>query len=208
MYGKSLYGSGLFGDEQIKEDIEREVPDLMRYLPTYYRRDGGVMYEVQQLALAPEVGMLIAAIDELLKQFFVDTATWGLEFWERELGLVSDTTKSYERRREMIKAKLRGAGTTTKEMIQNVAAAFSGGDVVVEEEPEKAHFTIRFVGTVGIPPNMAGLTKTLEEIKPAHLSYSYVFTWSWWANLTEKGLTWNSAVAYTWDALRIYGLEE
>ncbi|MFD2880996.1 putative phage tail protein [Paenibacillus rhizoplanae] len=53
----------------------------------------------------------------------------GLSRWERLLGLASDTNKSYATRREMIKAKLRGSGTTTPEMIRRTASAFFPGEM-------------------------------------------------------------------------------
>ena len=209
MYGQKLYGSTLYGlSVSTGEDTKKFVPDLMRYLPKYYKQDSGYMYYLQQKAIAPEIGQLKFLTEELLAQFFIDTATWGLDLWEKELEIQTDRNKSFERRREIIKAKLRGAGTTTVEMIKNVAEAFSGGDVIVIEEPNEARFILRFVGTVGIPPNMAGLTKAIEDIKPAHLAFMYEFTWSWWTNLTDKNLTWNGASTYSWDDIRIYGLEE
>lgn len=210
MYGKDLYGSIRYGLSELTiEDKEKFNPDLMRYLPSYYQRDKGTMYLLQQLAISPELGELKYAMDELLTQFFVDIATWGLELWERELNIQTDINKSYEQRREIIKAKLRGAGTTTKEMIRNVAEAFSGGEVIVEEEPEQARFVLRFIGTVGIPPNMAGLTKAIEDIKPAHLAYEYAYTWSWWGKPKELGLTWGQAKnkGLTWGTIKTYGLE-
>lgn len=208
MYGQYVYGSAIYGSEIKSEGKEKQYPDLMRYLPLYYKRDSGYMYYLQQSAIAPEVGELKYSIEDLLDQFFIDTATWGLELWEREFDIQTDINKSYERRREILKAKLRGAGTTTKEMIKNVAEAFSGGEVLVEEEPKQALFVLRFVGTVGVPPNMPGLTKAIEDIKPAHLAFMYEFTWSWWDNLTDKNLSWNGASTYSWDDIRIYGLEE
>ncbi len=209
MYGEHLYGETLYGLlETTSKDIEKFIPNLMWYLPKYYRKDKGSMHCLQQKAIAPEIGQLKFLNEELLAQFFIDTATWGLDLWEKELEIQTDRSKPFERRREIIKAKLRGAGTTTVEMIKNVAEAFSGGEVIVIEEPNEAHFILRFVGTVGIPPNMAGLTKAIEDIKPAHLAFMYEFTWSWWTNLTDKNLTWNGASTYSWDDIRIYGLEE
>lgn len=102
----------------------------------------------------------------------------------------------------MIKAKLRGNGTTTPEMIQRTASAFSGGVVEVKEVPEEYRFEIHFVSTLGIPPNMAGLIQIIEEIKPAHLAYEFVFSYTWWDSV--KALTWESAHSKTWNELRTY----
>ncbi len=38
-------------------------------------------------------------------------------------------------------------------------------------------FDIQFVGTIGIPPNMDDLTAAVEEIKPAHLAYTFIYVY-------------------------------
>jgi len=155
-----------------------------------------------QETIAFEVGELKNGTIDVLDQAFIETATVSLGRWEAELGLNTNLSMSYTARREMIKAKLRGNGTTTPEMIQRTASAFSGGVVEVQEVPDEYRFEIRFVSTLGIPPNMVGLTQIIEEIKPAHLAYEFVYSYTWWDSV--KTLTWNSALSKTWDELRIY----
>ncbi|KPU45825.1 hypothetical protein OXPF_06140 [Oxobacter pfennigii] len=200
MYGQYQYGVLQFGASVAEGAIEPYIPDLMRYLSPYYT---GVreMEEIQG-SISEEMGLLKYGIDETLKQFFVSTATWGLDIWERELGLTTDHSKPYERRREIITAKLRGAGTTTKDMIKSVASAFSGGEVDVIEYPGEYRFEVQFIGVMGIPPNMAGLMQAIDEIKPAHLTCSFKYTYTWWDTL--KSLTWQQAGTRTWNQLRIY----
>lgn len=176
------------------------LPDLMRMLPGYYR-ESKVMKAIQS-ADAAELGEFRFALDETLKQFFVDTATWGLDGWEKELGLSTDPASPAVRRRELVRAKLRGTGTTTKQMIIEAAAAFSGGEVEVTEYPEESRFEVKFVGVKGIPPNMAGFIQMLEDIKPAHLAYSFAYTYTTWGNLLS--LRWSDASAKTWSELRTY----
>lgn len=200
-YGEFLYGTRIFSDDAGSDQPEIATPDLMQYLPPYYSREKGEMLAIQR-ANAEELGKLRYAVDDLLRQFFVMTATWGLDLWEQELGLTTDRSKSYERRREIILAKLRGAGTTTKEMIKNVATAFSGGEVAVIEYPEEYRFVVQFIGIKGIPPNMAGFIAMLEDIKPAHLVCEFKYTYTVWNMLGE--LTWNQAEQKTWNELKTY----
>lgn len=138
--------------------------------------------------------------EDLFNQLFVNTATWGLTSWERALKIKTDTTKSYASRRERINAKLRGAGTTTKAMIEQAASAFSNGEVEVIEDPTNYSFKIKFVGTKGIPANMADLKVTIEEIKPAHLAFEFEFVYNTWNDIS--GMKWNDAATYTWEGLR------
>ena len=176
MYGQTLYGATLFGTNQQEHSSQTASVDLFQYLPDYYQ---GIR-EFQQImnVEGDELGRLESSIDQLLEQFSVSTATWGLSFWESKLRLVVDTEKPVEWRRERIKAKLRGFGTTTKQMIKNAAAAFSGGEVDVIEYPAEHRFEIKFIGVKGIPPNMAGFVDMLEQIKPAHLAYSFKYTYT------------------------------
>lgn len=130
----------------------------------------------------------------------METATWGLKYWEQTLGIPVDEAKELDYRRSRIKSRLRGAGVTTVALIQNVAESFSNGAVAVTEYPAQCRLEIKFVGTIGIPPNMDDLTQTLRDILPAHLEWAYVFVFNTWA--TAGALTWEQAKAFTWKQLR------
>ncbi|EHQ92083.1 YmfQ family protein [Desulfosporosinus youngiae] len=200
-YGSQLYGTTFLGtDGGDGDQPDYSTPNLMRYLPEYYR---GIreMEKLQETA-SDEMGLFLYAIDNVLSQYFVDTATWGLNYWESELGLETEPAKPIERRREQIKVKLRGSGTTTQQMIMDTAAAFSGGEVDVMEYPAECRFEVRFIGIKGIPANMPGFIQMLEQIKPAHLGYSFKYSYTWWDSL--KHLTWNSVNVMSWNELRVY----
>lgn len=202
MYGQYKYGEYIYGEEgsPTGQEIDGLTPNLMKYLPWYYK-DSKVMKEIQD-SISKEFGALTYFVKDLEKQFFIDTATWGLSIYEKELGLKTNMSLSYEERREIIKAKLRGRGTTTKAMIKNTAEAFSGGEVDVIEYPEEYYFVVKFIGVKGIPRNMQGFIDMLETIKPAHLAYSFKYTYTVWKHL--KQITWNNASAMTWDELKVY----
>ncbi|EHQ92125.1 YmfQ family protein [Desulfosporosinus youngiae] len=200
-YGNQIYGTTLFGtDGNDGDQPEYAKPDLMRYLPEYYQ-SVREMKKLQETA-SNELGLFLFSMNDLLDQCFVDTATWGLAYWESELGLETEPTKSIERRREQIKAKLRGSGTTTKQMIKDTAIAFSGGEVDVIEYPSEYRFEVRFIGTKGIPTNMPGFMAMIEQIKPAHLAYSFKYSYTWWDSL--KHLAWNGVNVMNWNELKVY----
>lgn len=200
LYGQTLYGVTLFGADSQENSSPSKSVDLFQYLPDYYR--GIREFEEIMNAEGEELGKLWSEIDNLPNQFSATTATWGLSLWESELGLAVDPTKPTEWRRERIRAKLRGLGTTTKQMIKNAAAAFSGGEVDVIEYPAEHRFVIKFIGVKGIPPNMAGFIEMLEQIKPAHLAYSFKYTYTVWSIV--KNITWNQANVKTWNELKVY----
>lgn len=148
-----------------------------------------------------EIGLARHNLEDLVEQCFVSSATWGLLRWEEVFGVATNMSLSYEQRREIIMAKIRGQGTTTAEMIKGVAEAFSGGEVEVIEDNSNYHFIVRFIGIYGIPRNMQAFISMLEDIKPAHLWYTFSYKYIIWDDLKPK--TWNDLRPYTWDGLRI-----
>jgi hypothetical protein len=200
-YGTALYGSLSFG--AVAEDEgpgEQRLPNLLGYLPEYWH--GIREMKLLQEGLAFEVGQTQLACEDLLRQYFVGTATWGLAWWEREFALATDPSMSLEWRREIIRAKIRGTGTATRQMIISAAATFSGGDVNVIEYPDEGRFEVVFIGVKGIPANISGFIRMLEEIKPAHLSYTLRYTFTVWNNLVS--LTWGEAGSKTWSDLKVF----
>lgn len=153
-----------------------------------------------EAALGEQVEAAGAALAEAQAQLALDTATWGLTLWEKALGLSPEAGKDPEYRRSRCRSKLRGQGTTTAAMLRNVAESFSNGAVEIIEYPAESRFEVKFVGTIGVPPNMDDLTAAIEDIKPAHLAYSYLILYRTWDKVA--GMTWDEAGAYTWDQLK------
>ena len=203
MAGYGEFSYGVLGYNEVLNNEaptpETLTPDLMQYMPGYYSVTG-IMNLLEQQAIAPEVGQLKYRLYDLLLQFFVDTATWGLDHWEELLGIETDSSKPYDFRRSVICAKLRGAGTTPKEMIQNTAGGLLRHEVDVIEYPGEYRFVVKFVGTRGIPPNIPELANTIEDIKPAHLAFSFAYTFLWWEE--AKSYTWTGASIMTWNQFR------
>ncbi|MCS4474863.1 YmfQ family protein [Clostridium botulinum] len=112
-------------------------------------------------------------IQDLYKQCFIKTATWGLKFWEENLEIKTDINKTYEERRSIILAKLRGQGTTTKKMMQSVAQSFVDGIVEVIEKNQDYAFQINIESMKGFPYKLDSLYNAINEIKPAHLGTQY-----------------------------------
>lgn len=177
---------------------------LINLLPESYSKSPQVV-EIQG-GFDNSIQSFNAVKESLFNQLFVEDATWGLTEWEKALNIKTDITKSYEFRRERIKAKLRGAGTTTKSMIRQVATAYSNGEVEVIENPGNYSFTVKFVGTKGIPANMADLTLTIEEIKPAHLTFLFEYVWLTWDEFDGYNKTFDKwdELNLTWDKFESY----
>ncbi len=170
--------------------------ELINLLPDYYR--GNKTMEDLQSIVSNNINHLDSNFKETIDQCFVNTATTLLSRYEKIHGLQVDISKSDEFRRERIRAKIRGTGTVTKQMIVDVARAYSNGEVEVTENPTTYNFKIKFTGSRGIPANMADLTLTIEEIKPAHLSFTFEFVFQTWDEFESYNHTWDE-----WDTLNL-----
>ena len=199
MYGKEIYGLSQYAQERTSSDVSEEYfVDLARYAPPF-------LAEIRELAEiyrteGYEVGRLQYDLRDLLDQCFIGTATWGLIRWENVYDVVTNMSLSYEQRREILMAKIRGQGTTTRQMIEDTAATFSGGEVKVIEDNPNHLFIVQFIGIKGIPRNMQAFISMLEDIKPAHLTYRFEYRYTVWREL--KPYTWSRLGAMTWDDTR------
>lgn len=198
MYGNNRYGEFLYGNESKKINGEEHYIDLLNLIPPFIT-ELAEMYEMY-ISQGNEVGSLRHSMEDVIDQCFIMTATWGLGRWEAVFGIVTNHSLSYEQRREVLVAKMRGQGTTTVQMIRDVAAAFSGGEVEVTEDNPDHRFIVSFTSTKGIPENMQGFISMLEEIKPAHLAYEFKYWLTTWDEL--KNFNWNGLKVTTWDGIK------
>ena len=124
-----------------------------------------------------EADTLVEEIAETLKQCFVETATWGLDYWEDMLFLPRGTGKTYDERRSIIYTRMRATRTTTVEVVKELASAFFGPEnVTVTEHNENYYFNIEFENTKVNTVKLQDVIDVLEIFKPAHLNYGFTFS--------------------------------
>ena len=169
---------------------------LINKLPSFY--DNNITKPIQN-SFDIEVNSINDEVDNVLNQFYVDSATFGLDYWERMLG-ISKNNFDIDTRRENIKAKMRSRGTTTLSVVKNICEAYSNGIVEIIVNHSDYSFVIDFVGTIGIPKAFAELDKTIEEIKPCHLAHSYKFNYNTHNDLSKY--THEQLANYTHNEIR------
>ena len=170
--------------------------NLIDKLPSFY--DNDITKPIQD-SFTVEADLINDKVEKTLEQFFVDSATYGLDKWEKMLG-ISKNNNDIQTRRENIKAKMRSRGTTTVSVIKNICEAYSNGIVEVIVNHSDYSFIIDFVGTIGIPKAFAELDKAIEEIKPAHLAHSYKFNYNTHSDISNY--THEQLANYTHDEVR------
>ena len=134
--------------------------DLKTVLPPYYD-DNKTMIELQDI-LSEYSDDGEVALQKVVDESFVNTAKETLDRMEEILGLPYQTETEVQYRRERIRAKLLGQGTTTVALVKQVAEQFANGTVDVTEENEQYNVIITFTGTIGIPPALASLKTALR----------------------------------------------
>ena len=147
---------------------------LITKLPSFYEND--ITKPIQD-SFTVEANSINDEVENTLNQFYVDNATFGLDKWEKMLG-ISKNNNDIQTRRENIKAKMRSRGTTSIEVVKNICEAYSYGEVDIIVNHEDYSFIIDFVGSIGVPKAFSELDKTIEEIKPCHLAHSYKFNYN------------------------------
>lgn len=177
---------------------------MMRYLPRYY--DSSRVVRALNQGRGEEIDKLRQSLNETLDQFFVNTATWGLDTWEEELGLPVTPAQPEPERRDKIRSRLRGYGTCTIKLVKQVAESYDNGSVDVIEDQAGYIVIIKFVDTQGVPPNIDDLKAAVRAVVPAHLDLQYEYAYFIWDELDAKNWTWDQldALALTWDQLEVY----
>nr|WP_286674019.1 putative phage tail protein [Clostridium sp. ZBS2] len=143
---------------------------IKSYVPFFISqiKEFAKIYDLEQ----DEIEKLTLNIRDLLNQCFVETSTWGIKYWEDFLNIVPDDSKSIESRRSNVLARLRGEGTTSKEVIKQIAKSFIN-DVEVKEKNENYSFEVYLKSRDGFSKMLELLYSAVEEVKPAHLKAKY-----------------------------------
>ncbi|MGG2024208.1 YmfQ family protein [Gottfriedia sp. S16(2024)] len=164
--------------------------DMYGYLPQEYRdyRESRAIIKAE----AAEFESLNSAISDLLAQFCIDTATWGLSYWEQMCGLIVNESKPIDERRSLIKARRRGTGVVTPALIQNVIDSYSGGAISITEDTANYTIKIKFVSNYGTPTNMPDIQQVIRDIMPAHLAIIYEYKYPLWSDWSAANKTWTA----------------
>ena len=136
-------------------------------------------------------------ITDIQNNIFLNSSSWGLDIFEKELNLEYIEDKTTDERKAIISAKWRGAGKLTLELIQDTVKAYTDNTVNIRFNGK---IVIDFSNKIGIPKDVDSLKKTIEEIKPAHLGIDYIFRFRKWKDLNH--FTWEITNKYIWRDVR------
>lgn len=146
--------------------------ELKSYLPDYLSTDESFIeiFDVD----GQELDTIDSDTADIQAQFDLSTATWGLDYYEKELGIPTDYEKPLSYRASVIKSKWRGGGKLNATLIKTVCDAFTNGNTDVTYD---GTINVKFNSILGIPPNLSDLEAAVNQIKPAYLELVYLFSY-------------------------------
>lgn len=175
--------------------------NMLRYLPTYERKSETIKEVVK--SYDREFRNTEQQLEVVERNQQIDTAIEALWIFERDLGIRNRVNLNYKQRREQIISRnIASFSQTTEEVIKQVAAAYSNGEVEINKTNVPGVYEIKFIGTRGIPDNLEGLKEAINVVVPAHLQFDYAFVFNPWDFLKDK--TWGGVSTMNWNDLRIW----
>lgn len=144
---------------------ELEKDRLISYLPPHYR--GSKIMNALLAAQEQEIDLLFKALEEILDQFFIATATWGLHLHEEKYGIPVNKVMPLEERRQRVLTKRRGLGQPLLNTLQTIAPALDvrwGRGIIP---------FILLIESNADDYDFGSLVSALEIRKPAGKAYSF-----------------------------------
>ncbi|MCI7431812.1 MAG: YmfQ family protein [Megasphaera elsdenii] len=151
--------------------IREEKVDLSKYLPAFLTKDPEFAAKLAaESAVHDEIRQ---ELDDILNQFFVATATWGLTYWEDFLDLPHDETLTDADRRSRIIQKINGSQTVTLDFLTKLVNQYVvDSQAFITDYPSQYALEILYHGG-----QITDYTKLIDEINtyiPAHIGYKLI----------------------------------
>ena len=144
---------------------------LIDKLPFFYE-ECPVTNTIQN-GLNSEKDNLINKTNSTVDQLYINSATWGLELWEKFVG-INKSSGSLTDRRLRVVTKLTAKRTTTKKVFEELCKVYVD-DVKINEifEEYKILISLTEKSESDLPKeyNLAEINSAIWEIKPAHLEH-------------------------------------
>jgi hypothetical protein len=85
------------------------LDNLIKYLP-YFLRKSNILKEIFN-SEETQFELINDELTDISNQNYIDTATWGLELFEKELGIITNPSKPITERRNEIEYQLKKSYT-------------------------------------------------------------------------------------------------
>lgn len=121
-----------------------------------------------------EIDRIISNIEDMVSQFYVASATYSLDDWEKEFGIEKNSMLTDVQRRAQILAKLNTRTPASIKMLENLVKQTLNADFVqIVEIPTEYRFIV-YVQSKYLVENMNIADDAIKKARPAHLGYSFI----------------------------------
>ena len=139
---------------------------LFGYISPIY--DHAVIMQAVMEAIGSEWDDVDWLIEEVFSQLFPQTATWGIVYWERLVGIPRNDSLSIEQRRTRVLTRMQTRWPMTKERMEQLVRTFSKDkQAFIREFFDQYRFEVLFSLTQSV--DLGTVYEVIEEAKPAHL---------------------------------------
>lgn len=204
LYAQGQYAEYMLGNTSVDvsgdgTEEEKYYTDLKKYAPPFIlnMEEFDTEYEIA----GEEVGRAAHYAEDLEKQYYISTATWGIKKWEKIYGIAGSEGSTLEQRRAAVRMRLIGGRTFTPALVEKIAQDVTGTEAQVQEDTENYTFTVFFIGTYGVPNGIREFREWLKMAKPAHLAVVIKYRYVTWKEI--EGRKWKDLKSYTWDSIRV-----
>ena len=133
-------------------------------------------------------------VDDIKAQFFPQTATWSLKYWEDSLGLSRNESSTDAQRRARVLSKLlQGTSVNINKLLQTI---YNVTGVVATYQANVDNYTFALSYRAVSDSTQSIIEGIIENMKPAHLSYTTDIIYNTWFDVS-KGL-WSAITTKTW----------
>lgn len=123
-------------------------------------------------SLADEMNQFNAFIDETKKQVDIDTATWSLDFYEKQYG-IKEKKATIEERRKLVKVAMQRKTPMTASKMESLIKNLTNFDTtIIEHTPDDFFFEIEVLEDGENKLNVNDVYKMVKKYKPSHLAFT------------------------------------
>ncbi len=149
-----------------------EAKKMLRYVTkNFYNRSSAALRIFQAIGIEWDE-MSDLSLD-FVNEFFPQSCSWSIPFWEQQYGILSDDALPLPVRRQKLIAKIIYRAPVTPYAIEQVLSSFSGFNTTVIENV--APYTFKIILS---PPHDSRsydynqLIRLIQNSKPSHLSFN------------------------------------
>lgn len=147
--------------------MRQNTVNILKYLPDFLQSD--VNFKSVGDVCSAEHEEIRQQLQDIFLQFFVETATWGLSYYERILNLKPNTGDSYTQRRNRILLRLQANQTSTVSFMTTLAKRYFSTAAIVEIKEDNENYAFWIIADA-VSYDIDGLIEAMNIYKPAHLA--------------------------------------